>query len=175
MELLTLMTLFVGVQAEDPTGYGGGGPGGQGVPPGNPTDAPPANNSSMQMRTWQNSDYFDTAISMFGFYVSLLGIKATTENTTQLAKRYFLCLVTAGVGFNCYYYYMNVQAEEKHAQDRNQQIDSSELYSTAFVGILLPLIVWLLCIIRAYQFQHLIREAEMEAEERTRGSNGDGA
>eukprot|EP01083_Nonionella_stella_P215417 775324_1 len=173
MELLTLMTLFLGVQAEDPTGYGGGS-GGQ-APPGNPTDAPPSNRSSMQMRTWQNSDYFDTAISAFGFYVSLLGIKATTENTLQLAKRYFFCLVTAGIGFSCYYYYMNIQAEEKNAEENNQQIDNGQLYTTAFVGILLPLIVWLLCITRAYQFQHLIREAELEAEERTRGLDGEEA
>mmetsp|Transcript_30116 Transcript_30116/g.54576 ORF Transcript_30116/g.54576 Transcript_30116/m.54576 type:complete len:438 (-) Transcript_30116:51-1364(-) len=175
MELLTLMTLFVGVQAEDPTGYGGGSAGG--APPGNPTDAPPseASNASLQMRTWQNSDYFDTVISAFGFYVSLLGIKATTENTLQLAKRYFLCLVVAGIGYNCYYYYTNVQQEEKHALERSQQIGPSELYTTAFFGILLPLTVWLLCIIRAYQFQSLIREAEVEAEERTRGQTEQGA
>ena len=174
MELLTLMTLFVGMSAEDPTGYGGGG---SGPPPGNPTDVPPSgSNNSMggQMRTWQNSDYFDAVISAFGFYVSLLGIKATTENTLQLAKRYFLCLCVAGVSFNAYYFYMNAQAEKKHAQERNQQIATSDLYTTAFVGILLPMTVWLLCIIRAYQFQHLIREAELEAEERTRGLEGEG-
>jgi len=172
MELLTLMTLFVGVQAEDPTGNGGGST--NSAPPGNPTDTPPTNNASMQMRTWQDSDYFDTLISAFGFYVSLLGIKATTENTLQLAKRYFLCLVAAGIGYNCYYYYTNVQQEQKHAEERNQHIGPSELYTTAFMGILLPLTVWLLCIIRAYQFQNLIREAELEAEERTRGLNGNG-
>ena len=126
----------------------------------------------MQMRTWQDSDYFDALVSAFGFYVSLLGIRATTENTLRLAKRYFLCLVAAGVGSNCYYYYLNVQAEEKRSQERNGgPIRGSQLYTTAFVGILLPLTVWLLCIIRAYQFQSLIREAEVEAEERTRGAN----
>lgn len=173
MELLTLMTLFVGVQAEDPTGYGGGSAGS--LPPGNPTDTPPSsNNASMQMRTWQNSDYFDTLISAFGFYVALLGIKATSENTIQLANRYCLCLVVVGIGYNCYYYYTNIQQEEKHAQERNQQIGSTELYTTAFIGILLPLTVWLLCIMRAFQFQSLIREAEVEAEERTRGLNAEG-
>mmetsp|Transcript_20665 Transcript_20665/g.44864 ORF Transcript_20665/g.44864 Transcript_20665/m.44864 type:complete len:446 (-) Transcript_20665:259-1596(-) len=174
MELLTLMTLFVGVQAEDPTGYGGGS-NNAGAPPGNPTDAPPSSSTdSMQMRTWQNSDYFDTMISAFGFYVSLLGIKATTENTLQLARRYCLCLVTAGIGYNCYYYYTNIQQEEKHADESNHPMSPSELYTTAFMGILLPLTVWLLCIIRAYQFQSLIREAEVEAEERTRGLNREG-
>ncbi|KAL7555089.1 hypothetical protein ACHAWF_018802, partial [Thalassiosira exigua] len=175
MELLTLMTLFVGMQAEDPTGYGGGSGGGSaGPPPGNPTDAPPSTgtDTSLQMRMWQDSDYFDAAISSFGFYVSLLGIKATTENTLSLARQYFLCLVAAGIGFNAYYYYMNVAAEQKHARERDQRVDGGELYTTAFLGILLPLTVWTLCIVRAHQFQSLIREAEREAEERTRGLDG---
>ena len=80
MELLTLMTLYVGVPQEgDYPGYGGagadgGGGGSDSLPPGNPTDTPPSssygNNTPMEMRTWQNSDYFDTLISAFGFYVS---------------------------------------------------------------------------------------------------------
>lgn len=102
-------------------------------------------------------------------YVSFLGIKATTENTLRLAKRYLVCLVVAGIASNCYYYWLNVQAEEKVANDRNQVIDQASLYTDAGVGILLPMTVWLLCIIRAWQFQQLIREAENEADERTRG------
>ena len=179
MELLTLVTLFVGMAAEDPTGYGpGSNNNNAGPPPGNPTDAPPSGgsaNAQMQMRTWQNSDYFDAIISAFGFYVSLLGIKATTENTLQLAKQYFVCLVVAAIGFNSYYFYTGVQAEEKNAEQRNRTMDDSELYTSAFVGILLPLTIWLLCVIRAYQFHQLIREAEIEAEERTRGLDGEGA
>lgn len=178
MELLTLMTLYVGVpQGGEYPGYGSGaGAGGSDSmpPPGNPTDTPPSssygNNSHMEMRTWQNSDYVDTLISAFGFYVSLLGIQATTENTNLLAKKYLSCLVLAAIGSNCYYYYLNFIAQEKHAQDLNQPIDKYQLYTTSFVGTLLPLTVWLLCIIRAYQFQALIREAEIEAEERTRAS-----
>lgn len=162
MELLTLMTLFVGVQAED-NPYGGSGE----VPPGNPTDEPPSSNQTMQIRTWQNSDYADAVISAFGFYVSLLGIKATTENTLQLAKQYFACIIVASIASNCYYYYLNVQQEEKFAQQNNKPIGEHQLYTDAFVGILLPLTVWALCVIRAYQFQTLIRDAEQEAEERT--------
>jgi len=176
MELLTLMTLFLGVQTEEESNspYGGGGDTTT-LPPGNPTDTPPSSggggNSNMQMRVWQNSDYFDTVISAFGFYVSLLGIRATTENTLQLAKRYFICVTIAGVLSDCYYYYLNIQATSKQASNRNQHLDPTELYTTSFVQILLPLTVWLLCIIRAHQFQVLIREAEVEAEERARGLN----
>ena len=176
MELLTLMTLFMGVSDTENSPYSGGDT--STLPPGNPTDTPPSSGSSggsggngMQVRVWQNSDYFDTIISAFGFYVSLLGIKATTENTLQLAKRYFICIILAGIGSNCYYFYLNVQATAKHADERNQHLPQSELYTSAFVGILLPLTIWLLCIIRAYQFQILIREAEIEAEERARGLN----
>jgi len=173
MELLTLMTLFVGVQAED-NPYGGSGE----VPPGNPTDTPPSSSQTIQIRTWQNSDYADAVISAFGFYVSLLGIKATTENTLQLAKQYFACIIIAAIASNCYYYYLNVQQEERFAQQNNKPIDQNQLYTDAFVGILLPLTVWALCVIRAYQFQTLIREAEQEAEERTRdlmrSAGGDG-
>ena len=172
MELLTLMTLFVGVQAEE-NPYGGGE-----VPPGNPTDPPPSSSQTMEIRTWQNSDYADAVISAFGFYVSLLGIKATTENTLQLAKQYFVCIIVAAIASNCYYYYLNVQQEEKFAQQNNKPIDPQQMHTDAFVGILLPMTVWALCCIRAYQFQALIREAEMEAEQRTRdlmqSTGGDG-
>lgn len=161
MELLTLMTLFVGIEAEDP--YSGQS---AEAPPGNPTDQPADTGPPPQMRVWQNSDYFDTAISAFGLYVSLLGIKATTENTRQLAVKYFVCLVIVGVASNCYYYYLNVTAEERLASEGNKAVNPASLYTDAFMGILLPMIVWLLCIIRAYEFQRLIREAENEAEER---------
>ena len=175
MELLTLMTLFMGVEAEEnPYGYGSGGE----VPPGNPTDAPPSPSQNMQIRTWQNSDYADAVVSAFGLYVSLLGIKATTENTLKLAKQYFGCIIIAAIASNCYYYYLNVQQEERYAQQNNKPIGQNQLYTDAFVGVLLPLSLWSLCVIRAYQFQSLIREAEQEAEERTRNlmqsAGGDG-
>jgi uncharacterized membrane protein YgcG len=168
MELLTLMTLWVGMDEEYSS------PGGE-VPPGNPTDLQP--NNTQQLRMWQSSDYADTVISAFGFYVSLLGIKATTENTLVLARRYLICLIVAGVASNAYYYYLNVNAMTKQAEERDQSLDDASLYGGSFVGILLPLTVWVLCILRAYQFQLLIRDAEVEARERTRGegtSNGRG-
>ncbi|KAL3787178.1 hypothetical protein HJC23_010188 [Cyclotella cryptica] len=164
MELLTLMTLYVGVDDES---YPGSGSSGE-IPPGNPTDALPTNdNNGTALRTWQSSDYADVIISAFGFYVSLLGIKATTENTLLLARRYLICLVIAGIASNIYYYYLNVNQMTKSAEERNQSLDDASLYGGSFLGILLPLTVWTLCILRAYQFQLLIREAEVEAEERT--------
>ena len=175
MELLTLMSLYVGVDSDYP-----GSSGGMETPPGNPTDT--VTPSTQGMRTWQTSDYADTAISAFGFYVSLLGIKATTENTLELARRYMVCIVIAGVSSNIYYYCLNLNQMAKAAEEHNQSLDDASLYGGSFVGILLPLTVWTMCIVRAYQFQLLLREAEMEAQERTGGTEtnshsngGDGA
>lgn len=167
MELLTLMTLYIGVDDDYP---GSSSSSGMETPPGNPTDMTPTN-TGMTVRTWQDSDYADTAISAFGFYVSLLGIKATTENTLQLARRYLVCLVIAGIANNIYYYYLNINQMEKTAEERNKDLDDASLYGGSFVGILLPLTVWTMCIVRAYQFQLLIREAELEAQERNGGAN----
>ena len=158
MELLTLMTLYVGVDDDYPGN-------GMETPPGNPTDMTPDNNG-VNIRTWQNSDYADAVISGFGFYVSLLGIKATTENTLLLARRYLICIVIAGIVNNIYYYYLNIHQMKKTAEERNQNLDDASLYGGSFVGILLPLTIWTMCIVRAYQFQLLIREAELEAQER---------
>jgi len=166
MELLTLMTLYIGVDDDYP-----GSSGGMETPPGNPTDMTPTNNNGMAIRTWQDSDYADALISGFGFYVSLLGIKATTENTLQLARRYFVCIVIAGIANNMYYYYLNLNQMKKTAEERDQNLDDASLYGGSFVGVLLPLTVWTMCILRAYQFQVLIREAEVEAQERT-GADG---
>ena len=80
--------------------------------------------------------------------------------------KYFVCLVIVGIASNCYYYYLNVRAEERLANERNKAINPASLYTDAFMGILLPMVVWLLCIIRAYEFQRLIRDAENEAQER---------
>jgi len=191
MELLTLMTLFVGMNVDESHErgpYSSGGSSGNmnhEIPPGNPTDIPPTlpnstDDMNNMIRTWQDSDYFDTLISAFGLYVSLLGIKATTENTLQLARRYLLCLTLAGLGSNCYYYYLNVNAQQKQAEARGDgDIDISVVHTTAFVGILLPLTIWILCIVRAYQFHMLIRDAEVEAQQRTAsnsyGGGGNGS
>jgi hypothetical protein len=79
--------------------------------------------------------------------------------------------VIAGIANNMYYYYLNLNQMKKTAEERDQNLDDASLYGGSFVGILLPLTVWTMCILRAYQFQVLIREAEVEAQERT-GADG---
>jgi hypothetical protein len=168
MELLALFTIMLGVpddtsaaQLTDDTAL--------------PGDDMIAGGSSTP-RTWKNSDYFDLALSSFGFYVATLGIKATTENTRRLARRYLICTVIIGCFWNAFYYYLNVQAEEdedakrvaKHP-DSIPPMTQSDFYFQAFFAVLIPGMMWVLCCIRAFQFHELLCEAEEEAELRIRG------
>jgi len=164
------------------------------IPPGDPTDTTsnvPGNNSNLPaIRTWQNSDYADFFISALGFYVATLGIKATTENTVALAKKFFILLLIVGSGWISYYYYLNVQAEEhlnninnnnkdgtnpngNNTNNKNNDLpeehadmSNADLYISAFISMLLPILVWGLCFLRAFQFSRLLQEAQREAEER---------
>merc|ERR1711920_729956 len=44
--------------------------------------------------------------------------------------------------------------------------NSSNAYVEAFYGIMLPLFIWSICFLRAWQFQSLIEEAELEMQMR---------
>eukprot|EP00560_Eucampia_antarctica_P001102 CAMPEP_0197841826 /NCGR_PEP_ID=MMETSP1437-20131217/46398_1 /TAXON_ID=49252 ORGANISM="Eucampia antarctica, Strain CCMP1452" /NCGR_SAMPLE_ID=MMETSP1437 /ASSEMBLY_ACC=CAM_ASM_001096 /LENGTH=422 /DNA_ID=CAMNT_0043451631 /DNA_START=92 /DNA_END=1360 /DNA_ORIENTATION=- len=181
MELLTLFTIVLGVPSSPSSSSSGasrhGSFGDVGmddeIPPGEPTDTTNngganGNGLSPDIRTWQNGDYADLFISSLGFYVATLGIKATTENTVALAKKYFFLLTIVGIGWLSYYYYLNVQAEEQSFREKDEEDDlsNSDLYIQAFVSLLLPIVVWAFCFVRAYQFSRLLQEAQHEADER---------
>ena len=131
--------------------------------------------------------------------VSTLGIKATTESTVFLARQYFLGLVVAGLAWNAYQYYLNVQiykeaeeAAEQAAEDAddggdggggggfgpNEAPDYGSPYSAALGTLMIPMAVWFMCWFRAWEFQSLMVQAEEEAHERSRmltgGQNGNG-
>mmetsp|Transcript_23244 Transcript_23244/g.53962 ORF Transcript_23244/g.53962 Transcript_23244/m.53962 type:complete len:411 (+) Transcript_23244:181-1413(+) len=163
MELLALFTIMLGVPQD----------------PGNDdvrqhTDDAYDASHNFPTRSWQNSDYCDLVLNMFGFYSALLGIKATTENTRALAKRYLLCTVVCGTLWIAFYYYLNYEAEvetERHAakasgEDADSIPVDSDLWVQAFFAVLLPMMVWCLCCYRAFRFHGLLLEAEHEAEER---------
>lgn len=195
MELLTLFSIMMGGvpdsdAANGYNSYGGGGY--EDIPPGDPTDTGPPtpsyNGQQVQMRTWRNSDYADLAVSCLGLYVSTLGIKATTESTVFLARQYFYGLVFAGLAWNGYQYFLNVQiykeaeeAAEQAAEDAddgggggggglgpNEAPDYGSPYSAAFGTLMIPLCVWFMCWFRAWEFQSLMVAAEEEAHERSR-------
>ena len=193
MELLSLLSIMLGASADpynnNVTGDDIFSPGG-GV---DPNDYPSSNN--MPLREWRNSDYVDLVISSCGFYVSTLGIRATTENTLLSAKRYFYGLVVVGVAWVSYYYYLDVLTAEammnSHAHDDNNNDNNpddnnndnnggttgdnpsdnviasqTDLYIQALFGVSLPICIWGICFLRAYQFQQLVQQAEIEALER---------
>eukprot|EP00978_Attheya_sp_CCMP212_P026127 scaffold85281_cov58-Attheya_sp.AAC.1 len=192
MELLTLFTILIGVPTDQPNGTNPDGT--QHDDLFSPTD--PADNADptqqQQLRTWQNTDYADLAVSSFGFYVATLGIKASTENTARLAKQYFYCLLLAGISWNAYYYMLSLKAQEDRQQAHHRDTDTDDqdynddaapapdpdpdnpnngnatgnVYTQALLGILVPMCVWITCFLRAWQFHQLILEAEVEAEQR---------
>ena len=126
-----------------------------------------------EVRTWKNSDYFDLILNLFGFYAAMLGIKATTENTRRLAFQYLVCTVVCGVFWNAFYYYLNVEVEKEIDLEQHKNTDTKEpMHSMqqyllqALFAVLIPMMIWCMCCLRAYQFHQLLEEAEREAEER---------
>ena len=171
MELLALFTILLGVPDDTVEGLT------------DDTVTPAIGDDTLvhpdvgEPRTWRNSDYFDLCLSAFGFYVAMLGIKATTENTRRLSRRYLICTIIVGCLWNGFYYYLNVQAEKdldakriaKHTDDVIPPMSDKDFLVQAFLAIIIPAMVWVLCCIRAFQFHSLLRVAEEEAEERVRG------
>jgi len=143
-----------------------------------------------EVRFWQTQDYFDLLNSGIGFYVGTLGMKATQENTFQLATYYAIGTIIAGIGWNlwnvyAYYVFYEEQTEKQmHINDHNSsspnggypgysddgedELTLDDYITVAFFTFLMPLFVWFLCCVRAFEFRRLIREAEEEAAERIR-------
>ena len=152
-----------------------------------------------EVRAWQTQDYFDLLVSGIGFYTGTLGMKATQENTSNLATVYAIGTIIAGIGWNLwnvfeYYNFYEDQMEHQNvggddevapAGDVNnggsdeQPLTRDDFVTVAFFTIAMPLFVWFLCCVRAFEFRRLIREAEEEAAERIRNeyttetTNGD--
>mmetsp|Transcript_21157 Transcript_21157/g.32104 ORF Transcript_21157/g.32104 Transcript_21157/m.32104 type:complete len:387 (-) Transcript_21157:79-1239(-) len=162
MELLALFTLLLGVPQDAPT---------ERTDDSVPTDDI-IHHHSTEIRTWRNSDYFDLALNLFGFYSAMLGIKATTENTRRLAFRYLLCTIICGIFWNAFYYYINYEGvkefdEEQHKYHKDQPLHTTEDYlKKAFIAITIQIAIWGMCCMKAYQFHQLLEEAELEAEAR---------
>lgn len=157
MELLALFSLLLGVPED--------------VPSNEPTDDDISHHHSTEIRTWKNSDYFDLALNLFGFYSAMLGIKATTENTRRLAFRYLLCTVICGIFWNAFYYYINYEGVKKYDQDEHKYHDkplhtTEDYLKKAFIAITIQIAIWAMCCMKAYQFHQLLEEAELEAEAR---------
>jgi len=154
------------------------------IPPGDPTDTsmstygggnPAGSNGGDETLNlpWNDSDYFDWAINTFGVYVAMVGIKATAEYSVLSARWFLQTLMVLGIAWNIYYYYVQVKIEKLFRQSHQYNTDDPNeqnkgIYEDAMITMLLPIFLWVTFVIRAWQFQKLLVEAEVEAEERTR-------
>ncbi len=171
MRLLALLSIATGadevpVYEDDLAPPSGGGASG------NHTDDAMHPHVDYESRTWQNQDYFDLVVSTVGFLVARLGMKATHENTSRLATHYLIGTMIAGILWNIWNvleFSIFVKEETVPKDDDTViQLTSDDFRSIALFTVMLPLGVWLLCCARAWQFRHLIEEAELEAAERIR-------
>ena len=149
-------------------------------------------------RPWQTSDWFDLIVSVIGFYVATLGLKATTENTLKLATSYLVGVFVTGILWNIWNIFVyavfvrdetqwdhnasNNDSKDDHSgggggggngscgsdEDDDEVITLSidDYVTVAFFMVAMPMMVWVWCCVRAYQFRHLIQEAEQDAAER---------
>jgi len=198
MRLLALFSIAMGAveDTSQPNPYAGehihnhtGDAGNNGIFNSDFTDDNVVTQTEYVTRTWETQDYFDLLVSGIGFYVGTLGMKATQENTLWLATCYAIGTIVAGIGWNLwnvweYIKFFNEQMErQEHAGETNhssqypdwnngdvdqEPLTRDDFITVAFFTILLPLFVWFLCCVRAFEFRRLIREAEEEAAERIR-------
>lgn len=128
---------------------------------------------SQQPWSWVNS--CDLILSLLGIYVAILGMRAANETTLKLAKNYLYGTVVVGIFWLLLNYYMTIQVDEaietEHQEhhpddDRIPDLTTSEIYQSALSVMVLPCFVWLACCLRAFQFSHLLEEAETEANSR---------
>jgi hypothetical protein len=130
--------------------------------------------------TWQPLSYLDVVVSIAGVYVALLGLRASNENRLSIARSYCYGTCVVAVGWLVYNYLVSLEVDEAVAAEEeedsaphspydnnpyNNNPDDS-VYDQAFQVMVLPAMVWCLCIFRAWQFQSLLAEAEQEAAER---------
>lgn len=129
--------------------------------------------------TWQPLSYMDVVVSLAGVFVALLGIKATNENTLPTARWYLTGTCIVAAGWLVYNYLISLEVDEAVAEEIEEEgtsnddyaaetysRDNGSVYDQAFQVMVLPAMVWFLCIFRAWQFQSLLAEAEQEATDR---------
>ena len=132
------------------------------------------------VETWEVANWVDLVISVMGVYVGIMGLQATTHNTLLLAKKYLIGTVTTGIAWMVFNFVMTYdisKEQEEHREQEQEQasntdhlrvVSDGDIRWQALSVMVLPGMVWVLCCLRAWQFQHLLMEAEQEAEERIR-------
>jgi len=135
----------------------------------------PSMGGSGQGPAWTAANYVDLVISLAGVYVGIMGLQATSLNTLSLARRYMIGTVLTGIGWMAFNFVMTYDLDKAAEKEREENhsddallFDDGDIRWQAISVMVLPGMVWFLCCLRAWQFQHLISEAEVEAEERIR-------
>jgi hypothetical protein len=140
----------------------------------NGTSSDDGTGTNVSVEPWTTGNTFDFIISVMGVYVAILGLKAASLNTLRLARLYLMGTFATGVGWCLYNYVMaykidrEVENNRQESHDTFPPVSDSDLAKQALTVMVLPCMVWILCCLRAWQFQHLLREAEQEAEDRIR-------
>lgn len=132
----------------------------------NTTDVPTTTFTNPN-ETWTPLSWVDLGVSILGVYVALLGIRATNENGLRVARLYLLGTCVTGVGWLLYNFMVSLEVDEaKHATGAENYPPNESAFDEATQAMMLPVIVWGFCVFRAWQFQHLLAEAEQEAFDR---------
>jgi hypothetical protein len=139
-------------------------------------------------QTWTNWSFVDLFILILGMYMAILGIKATNENTLSMACCYLAGTCITCIGWLACNYSIRVKVDKAVAASMmdnnannnannnkedmtdittfyNTATDDMDIYNQAFQVMVLPAMVWCLCIFWAWQFQYLLSEAKHKAME----------
>jgi hypothetical protein len=135
-----------------------------------PTNQSDGDESIIVQEEWGPYQYVDTIVSLLGVYVALLGLRASTENTLRLARVYLISLFGTGTLWILFNFFFTASMERK-VERKKEEMESDDyfhpnIYHQAFQVMVLPTMVWVICCMRAWQFQHMLHEAETEAEDR---------
>lgn len=133
MELISLAMIFLHTESQIET-------------PGNPT------NTTIVTRQWQLSDYFDFGLSTLGLFISILGVKAISEQNRFYLMCYIRSIVFGGLCWMIYY--VETQLPNKTLTNRNY----FQWIGTISLSLVLPIFVWIICIIRACDYGQILDE-----------------
>lgn len=118
-------------------------------------------------QTWTPLSWIDLVVSVLGIYVALLGIRASNENALVVARLYMIGTAITGIGWLVYNFIINFEIDEiereQGASSPHPSMSNNSVFNEAVQAMVLPAVVWGLCVFRAWQFQHLLAEAEQEA------------
>lgn len=135
----------------------------------------PIDPNQILYQSWGWLNTLDLVLSLAGVYVAMIGIQASNENTLRLARRYLFGTLAVGVLWLVFNYVVTVKVDTAIETDHQQNhptddlipdMTEDDIYQAALSVMVLPGVVWLLCCVRAWQFQHLLHDAEQEASDR---------